>query len=304
MTLVLANPHAQGGRVRKRLPALAEALEALTPIPRLHAPDTPEQALDLLMHEPIGSRVVLVGGDGSFNRWLPALLARQLGVGLVPLGSGNDLARALGLNRHDWRQALADAVHGRTRAIDTGLAIWSDAQGDVHRSPFASSLTCGFDSAVGLRALQGPRWLRGLPRYLWATLAECRHLRHWNAQGQADGQALPAGPMLFTSVLNTPTYGSGLQAVPQARVDDGQLHWLRAGPFDRWGTLRMLPTLTRGAHLRHPWVQTGAFRELVLQGSDALPLAADGEWLGLARQLRVTVAPASLQIVAPALPRG
>lgn len=297
--LVLANPHAQGGRVRRRLPALAEALDALMPIPRLQAPDTLEQALDILMHEPMGARVVLVGGDGSVNRWLPALLTRQLRVGLVPLGSGNDLARALGLNRHDWRQALADAVQGRTRAIDTGLAIWNDDQGDVHRTPFASSLTCGFDSAVGLRALHGPRWLSGLQRYLWATLVECRHLRHWRAHGQADGQALPTGPMLLTSVLNTPTYGSGLKAVPQARVDDGQLHWLRAGPFDRRGTLRMLPTLMTGAHLQHPEVRTGAFRELVLQGQDALPLAADGEWLGLARELRVSVAPASLQIVAP-----
>ena len=301
MTLVLVNPHAQGGRVRRRLPALAQALEPLTPIPRLQAPESPEEALDILMREPPGSRVVLVGGDGSFNRWLPALLARQLTAGLVPLGSGNDLARALGLKRHDWRQALAEAIRGRAQPIDTGLAVWSDAQGDLHRTPFASSLTCGFDSAVGLRALQGPRWLRGLPRYLWATLAECRHLRHWSAQGEADAQPLPTGPMLFTSVLNTPTYGSGLQAVPHARVNDGQLHWLRAGPFDRWGTLRMLPTLMNGAHLRHPQVHTGACQTLRLQGQDMLPLAADGEWLGLARTLRVTVAPASLQVVAPAL---
>ena len=301
MTLVLVNPHAQGGRVRQRLPALAQALEPLIPIPRLHAPETPAQAQDLLMTESVGSPVVLVGGDGSFNRWLPALLARQLRVGLLPLGSGNDLARALGLNRRDWRQALAQAVHGRSQAIDTGLAIWRDEQGELHRTPFASSLTCGFDAAVGLRALHGPRWLRGQPRYLWATLSECRQLRHWHAQGQADGQPLPAGPMLFTSVLNTPTYGSGLPAVPHARVNDGHLHWLRAGPFDRWGTLRMLPTLMNGAHLNHTGVDTGAFRALEMQGQDLLPLAADGEWLGLARELRVTVAPASLQVVAPAL---
>lgn len=299
MALVLVNPQAQGGRVRRLLPAIRQALDTLTPLPRLQAPETVEQSLDVLMHEPQGSRVVVVGGDGTFNRWLPALLARSFSVGLVPLGSGNDLARALGLNRRDWRQALADALHARPRPIDTGLAVWSDARGDTFRTPFASSLTCGFDSAVGLRALQGPRWLRGLPRYLWATLAEWRQLRHWSAQGQADGQPLTGGPMLFTSVLNTPTFGSGLPAVPHARIDDGQLDWLRAGPFGPWATLRMLPTLMSGRHLGHPMVQTGRFSQLDLQSSEGLPLAADGEWLGVARQLRVSVQPASLPMAIP-----
>jgi diacylglycerol kinase family enzyme len=299
MTLALVNPHARGGRPRQLLPALRESLEALTPFARLQSPETLDQALDILQREPAGARVVVVGGDGTVNRWLPALLERGLCMGLVPLGSGNDLARALGLNRQDWRLAMADAVHGLPQAIDTGLAVWSDAHGDVHRTAFASSLTGGFDSAVGLRALHGPRWLRGLPRYLWATLGEWQHLRHWSARTLADGQPLTEGPMLFTSVLNTPTFGSGLPAVPQARVDDGQLNWLRAGPFQRWATLRMLPTLMTGHHLRHPWVQTGAFRQLELQAPDGLPLAADGEWLGQARQLRVSVAAGSLTVARP-----
>lgn len=299
MALVLVNPHAQGGRVRRRLPAIVQALQSLTPLPRWQAPETLEEALDVLLHEPEGARVVLVGGDGTVNRYLPALLLRRLQMGLVPLGSGNDLARALGLNRRDWRAALADALHGRARPMDTGLVVWSDARGDAHRTPFASSLTCGFDAAVGRRALLGPRWLSGLPRYLWATLAECRALQHYRAQGEVDGQPLPPGPWLFSSVLNTPTYGSGLPATPEARIDDGWLNGLHAGPFGRLGTLRMLPTLMRGQHLRHPLVRTQTLRELVLTGESPLPLAADGEWLGHAQQLRVSVQAASLPVVRP-----
>lgn len=297
--LVLVNPHAQHGQVRRLLPALREALDAHTPFARLQAPDGIEQAVQMLLREPAGSRVVLVGGDGSFNRWLPSLLARRLTVGFVPLGSGNDLARALGLELRHWRQALLDALHGLAQPMDTGLAVWTDLHGDVHRAPFASSLTCGFDSAVARRALNGPRWLRGLPRYLWATLGEWRHLQHWTAQIEAGGQRLHSGPMLFTSVLNTPTYGSGLPAVPQARVNDGQLDWLRVGPFGRWGTLGMLPRLTIGTHLRHPMVQTGQFTQLQIVCADGLPLATDGEWLGQAREVRVSVQPASLQLVMP-----
>ena len=125
MTLVLVNPHAQGGRARRLLPALQQAVGALTPFPRLMAPDSLDEALQILLREPAGARVVLVGGDGSFNRWLPALLSQPLTLGLVPLGSGNDLARALHLRRSNWRQALADAMQGRPGPVDTGLAVWT-----------------------------------------------------------------------------------------------------------------------------------------------------------------------------------
>lgn len=296
MTLVLVNPHAQGGRVRQRVPAIRQTLESLTPFPRLLAPETIDEALDALMREADGARVVLVGGDGTFNRWLPALLARPLTIGLVPLGSGNDLARALGLNQGDWAQALHDALHLPARAIDTGLALWSDLHGDAHRTPFASSLTCGFDSAVALRALQGPGWLRGQARYLWATLKEWVHLQHWSVTGHSDAQPFSPGPMLMTSVLNTPTYGSGMPIAPHARLDDGQLHWVRAAALNRWRTLRLLPTLLTGQHLRQQGVSTAAFSQLALQCPTGLPLAADGEWLGRATQLDVRVQVGSLQV--------
>lgn len=77
------------------------------------------EALDLLMRCEPGSRVVAVGGDGTVNRWLPALRARRLELGLVPLGSGNDLARTLGPHRWPWPRALA--LRGPARPMDVGL---------------------------------------------------------------------------------------------------------------------------------------------------------------------------------------
>lgn len=294
MILFLANPHAQGGRVRRLLPAIAQALP---PEAQLLAPESLHEALDVLMHQPQGSRVVLIGGDGTFHRWLPALLAQQLQAGLVPLGSGNDLARALQLQRHNWRAALHDALNGSPQAMDTGLVTWTDEHGQVHHTPFASSLTCGLDSAVALRALQGPRWLRGQPRYLWATLKEWLQLRHWSVHGHSDTQTFESGPMLFTSVLNTPTYGSGMPIAPHTRLDDGHLHWVRASPFNRWRALQLLPTLLTGTHLQQEGIQHAPCRQLDLHCPQGLPLAADGEWLGQAHQLRVHVQAASLHVV-------
>lgn len=297
MTLVLLNPHAQGGRAARMLPALKAWLHAHSPEVTLSAPSTLAESLALLGSLPVGSRVVAVGGDGTLNRWLPAVLERQLTLGLVPMGSGNDSARGLGLHNMPWPEALAHALTAQAQALDTGLASWTDMQGHEHHTPFLSSLTAGFDSAVGLRALNGPPWLRGLPRYLWATLSELLHLKVWDLQVHSDGQLIHQEPALFASSLNTPTFGSGIPAVPQARMDDGRLDLLWAGSFSRLGALLMLPRLLMGWHLSHKRIDSIPFQTLKIACASGVPLAADGEYLGLAKQVTVRNVPASLQIV-------
>jgi diacylglycerol kinase family enzyme len=86
------------------------------------------ESLALLRRRPTGSRVIAVGGDGTLNRWLPALLENQLTLGLVPMGSGNDCARALGLYGLPWPTALEHALRAPTQAVDTGQVNWIDLQ--------------------------------------------------------------------------------------------------------------------------------------------------------------------------------
>lgn len=295
--LVLLNPHAQGGRAAQRIPQLREWLAQHAPHAQLAAPAALTESIALLQAQPEGQRVVVVGGDGTLNRWLPTLMARRLQVGLLPMGSGNDSARAWGVYGLAWPDALALALHGPAQAMDTGLTRWTDLQGQQHESPFLSSLTAGFDSAVGLRALNGPSWLRGLPRYLWATLHELIHLRTWNLSLQSDGAMKHQGPSLFASSLNTPTFGSGMPAVPQAQLADGQLNALLAGTFDRLGVLLMLPRLLMGWHLSHPRVDCWPYRQLSIACAQGVPLAADGEYLGQAVQVDIQCEAANLQVV-------
>ncbi len=297
MTLVLLNPHAQGGRAARRVPALRAWLAAHAPCVHLAAPSDLNDSLALLQSLPEGSRVVVVGGDGTLNRWLPTLLARRLTVGLVPMGSGNDTARALGVFGLHWTQALPLALQGPAQSIDTGLASWGDLEGKHHETPFLSSLTAGFDSAVGWRALNGPTWLRGLPRYLWATLHELIHLRTWDLTVHSDGRLIHRENCLFASSLNTPSFGSGMPAVPHAQLNDGQLDALLAGTFDRLGVLLMLPRLLIGQHLSHPRVSSWPYRQLEVACTQGIPLAADGEYLGQALQASIRCQASSLQVV-------
>lgn len=292
-TLVLVNPQAAGGRARALVAPMTQWLAArFGEGLRCVAPEGIAAASAQIAALPRGARVVLVGGDGTLQAMLPALLERAAELALVPLGSGNDGARALGLLGRDWPDALAHALTAPASAIDLGECAF-----DGRRVPFASSLTAGFDSAVGLRALAAPRVLRGLPRYLWATLAELAALQTWRMRIEADGASVHDCAALFASALNTPSYGGGMPAVPQARIDDGHLDLLVAGDFGRLAAAAMLPRLLAARHLSHPRVRTLRFRELSAESAMPVPLAADGEPLGTARAWRLAVLPAALRVV-------
>jgi len=330
--LCLLNPHAQGGRLRRHAPALALAVAQRAPAARWAVPETLPQALDLLHALPRGSRVVALGGDGTVNRWLPALLERGHMLGLVPMGSGNDLARALGVFGLHWTEALECALTSAAVPMDVGMVevpagegpAGVEDPGTAHhpraeplRAPFLSSLAVGFDASVGLRALCGPRWLRGQPRYLWATLQELVHLRSWGLRiecdggapdgegerlgsgspGQGDAASTWQGRVLLASTLNTRSYGSGMPAAPHACIDDGRLELLRAQAMGRAGVLTLLPRLLRGTHLADRRVSLQTFQTLQVQAEDPVPLAVDGEFLGEFSRFAVRVLPGGLQVV-------
>lgn len=289
-TLVLLNPHAAGGRAARLAPALGDAVDRHGAT--LVVPQSLDEALVDLAVVPSGARVVVAGGDGSVQRLLPALIAGGFELALLPCGTGNDTARAFGLHGMPWQGALQHALTAPARHIDLGLV-----EHDGRRTPFISSLCAGFDAAVGERALRAPRWLRGMPRYLWATLCEIARLRPWTLRVHCDEARVHEGAALFASTLNTPTYGSGMPAAPAARIDDGRLDLVLAGRFGRLGALAMMPLLLTGQHARHSRVHLQPFRELSIESEQLLPLAADGEPLAPARHVRIGVQAGALSAV-------
>ena len=289
---LVINPHAGGGRTGRLVPAM-QAWSASSSAPvTVHVAEGVPATLSWLRALPRGARVALVGGDGTVNQLLPAFLDNSLCLALIPQGSGNDVARALGVAGMHWRDALEFAERAAPQTMDAGWLQTTDGQ-----RPFLSSLTVGFDSAVGFKALHGPRWLRGLPRYLLATFRELSALQTWDMQVTLDGLPVHSGITLFASTLNTPTYGSGMPAVPHAQINDGELDLLVAGRFNVPQTLVMLPRLLMALHLSHPRVLTRRFKTMEISSAKALPLATDGEYVGEATHVTVQVAPGALRVV-------
>ena len=295
-SLILINPHAAGGRAKwliRPIQAWCQALPVQREQPQILVSESIETARIVLFELPPLTRMVVVGGDGTLNQMLPALLESGHEVGLVPCGSGNDCARAWGLYRLTWQQALAHALNATSSAIDVGQ-VELDKKG-VHY--FQSSLAVGFDASVGNRALAGPKFLSGLPRYLLATLRELASLKSWPLKVDVDGHMIHEGSTLLASALNTPTYGGGMPAVPHATVNDGQLNLLVGGTFNRLQTLLMLPRLLVGKHLSHPRIQCCAFLNANISSQTSVPVSADGETLGFAKHLQLKCLPKALRVV-------
>ncbi len=302
---MLLNPHAAGGRAAALARPLSDWLAEHAPGTGLRIEQALEPARAALGACAPGTRVVLIGGDGSVQHMLAPLVERGLELALVPLGSGNDCARALGLARFRgrWQAALRHALAAPARPIDLGR--WRDLDTpEEARSGgwFASSLAAGFDAAIAIAARGSPRWLIGLPRYLAATLAELARLEprmlalEWTGADGRHGRQ-DAAPCLFASVLNTASYGAGMPAAPGARIDDGAFELLVAGRFDRLGALAMLPLLLAGQHLRHARVRLERCTQVRIESDRPLPLAADGEPLEPARRIELALCPRALRAV-------
>lgn len=300
-TVVLLNPQAAGGKAAALVEPMRRWLVQHAPQIALEIPDSVAQARLLIDALPQASRVVVVGGDGTLNQLLPSLISGSHTTALVPFGSGNDTARALGLYGLSWEKALLHGLAGVASFVDTGLAEFQADEVNHPNAcsvPFISSLTTGFDSSVGLRALNGPKWLRGLPRYLLATVRELVNFRTWRMDVSIDGERVHSGRALFASTLNTRTFGAGMPAVPHARLDDGALNLLLAGDISLGQTLLLLPRLLVGKHLSHYKVRTQPFQAMQIESSTPVPVAADGEYLGRSRKITVRVQAGQLAVVA------
>jgi diacylglycerol kinase family enzyme len=202
------------------------------------------------------------------------------------------VARALGVYGVPWQVALQHALSAPAQSMDVGYAHY-----EGHTTPFLSSWTAGFDSAVCKRALDGPSWLRGLPRYVWATLQEVVRVKNWNVRIAIDGQAPIADTCLLVCTLNTPTLGSGMPAIVQAQIDDGALDVLQAGRFGFWSTLGILPRLLMGTHVSHPRIALHRLQRMTITCDEPLPLASDGEYRGETQALSIELQAQRLRVV-------
>ncbi|MEU1998459.1 YegS/Rv2252/BmrU family lipid kinase [Nocardia gamkensis] len=246
--------------------------------------------------------VVCIGGDGLINVTLPAIAESGVPLGMIPAGTGNDLARELGVPTDDPVAAAALVLRGRTRTIDLGRI-----ESSVPPMWFATVAGTGFDARVTLRANE-MRWPRGRLRYTAAALAEISGrftvpYRVELVDAVTDGLTNPgAGSVLETEAVmvavgNTRTYGGGMLICPDALMDDGLLDLTVVGALSRGEMLRLLPALSAGKRQDHPEVKQFRAAAVTLTAAGA-PATADGEPAGTL-PITIRAVPAALTVLVP-----
>jgi diacylglycerol kinase (ATP) len=267
---VLVNAVAGRGRAARALPSVTAALGGAGVTPRLLTAadrDDAERQTAAAVADGVAA-VVALGGDGAAHAALQAVAGTGTPLGLLPAGTGNDLALALGVPADPVRAAqavAADLATGSVRLIDavrTGNRWW------------ATVLCCGFDSAVTDRANR-LRWPRGPRRYDVAILAELARLRPREVALTVDGVDSQR-EVTLVALANTPWYGGGLRIAPGADPADGLLEVVVVGPISRRELVRTRPRLAAGTHVDHPAVTVLRGREVSLHGA-GLSTYADGE---------------------------
>jgi diacylglycerol kinase (ATP) len=247
-----------------------------------------------LAHRAVRDRpdgVVVVGGDGTLTGIIDVFADAGVPVTLVPAGTGNDLARALGIPTADAAAAASAALDGRPRRIDLG-SISSQGQSRA----FLTIAALGFDAKVSERTntLRHPS---GPLRYYLAIVIELLRLRPTGFRMSIDDGEEQRMPGTLLAVGNTSSYGGGMPICAGARPDDGILDIVHVAPLSRLRLLTVFPLLLRGTHLSRPEVLHRQATHVRVSAPD-LVVYADGERVG-AGECVIGIRPGAVTMMIP-----
>lgn len=296
---LLTNPAARSGAHTGAAPQAADRLRAHGVRTTIISGGSATESTDLL-RTAIGlgtDAVVVAGGDGTVNLAIQELAGTDIPLGIIPAGTGNDLAAAVGLKELDVVRAADAIAAGHTRAID--LARVTRADGSTRF--FGSVLASGFDSKVNDRA-NAMRWPRGGSRYNIAILIEFLTLAGIAYDVQLDLEdgttQRITGDLVMATVGNGRTYGGGIPICPDADPADGVLDVTLVRPAGRLRLLRLLSRVYKGTHTSIAEVSTYRVRSVRL-AAPGVTAYADGDPIG-SLPLTIDVMPHALRVFAPA----
>ena len=319
---VLFNPAARGGRNRALRPLLARRLAEAgvdAEVWETAAPGDAERMARAIGED--GGLVVVAGGDGTVHEVANGLVGTDGSLAVLPLGTGNDFAHALGV-ADDLAEAARQLAAATPRPADVGRVRWTDAAGETHVRVFANGLGAGFDARVAALASE-TKWLGGQAAYLaavfrvlWAWRRPALRARVQTVVPEGAASAGPSGgppdggptagaldvegSLFLCEVGNGHSAGGGFLLTPDAVVDDGLLDVCHVRHLPTRRALRLLPQTFSGAHVAAPEVTMARVTALTLAVEPAVGLHADGEILTAdAVAVEVEVLPGALTVVAP-----
>ncbi|MCW2765378.1 MAG: diacylglycerol kinase [Nocardioides sp.] len=284
---LLTNPRSGKGKgARARDAVLGRLRDSGLTVRNLEGRDA-DEALDLA-RKAVADEVdalVVCGGDGMVHLGAQAVAATGIPLGIIPAGTGNDVARYFDIPRKDFVAAADRVIAGNTRVVDLARS------GSKY---FVTVLAAGFDAIVNERANR-MTWPRGQMRYNLATLAELRTFEPLPYSMEIDGRVLRFDAMLV-AIGNGPSFGGGLRITEGALLDDGMLDVVIIKPMTKTRLIRTYPKLFKGTHTTAPEYEHHLARSVTV-AAPGIVSYADGERFG-PLPLTIECAPRALTVLA------
>lgn len=302
---VLLNPASAGGAALRRWKRIEPAARRQFPHLEVHQSAHAADLRRLAAEVATGDGLILAaGGDGTSHEVVNGLFANETRptahLGWLPLGSGNDIARAH-LISLDPARALAGYRAVAPVRVDVGRVRHRSRDGTQITRYFGNSFTIGISAKVLELVLEHGKPLGGPVSYFLAALTSIGRLAPMAAT--IDGQD---GHYTLIAVSNGPSVGAGMRISPAARVNDGQLDLVTVQGLSRMAAGFLLPRAYWGGHLRHPAVSHRLITTVTIDGDGPISYEADGELCVGVPPFQVTVLPHALSVARPATtdPRG
>ena len=214
--------------------------------------------------------VVAIGGDGLVNLCLQEVAERNIALSVIPAGTGNDFARAVGTHRKSVNEIFNVIRSQDPTTIDLGLVT-----GAFGKRWYVQVLSTGFDALVNNLANR-IHWPRGQSKYTLATLLTLASFKPIPYELIIDGKQFKQDFMLL-SVANGETYGGGMRICPDASNSDGIFDILLVHPVSKIVLLSIFPKVFTGKHVPHPKIDIIRGKKVQIS-ADALAFA-DGEFV-------------------------
>ena len=290
--VIVLNPVAGRGRGLRAAESVERAVRlALGPTCSVSRRLTsPEEGAEELAREAVregADLIIAAGGDGTLHGVVNGAAGAPATVAQIPLGTGNDFARAVGIPARP-AEAAGVLASGHAALVDLGK---------LGNQLFINAAGCGFDAAVAERVNRGFRSLGGPSAYIAAVIATLLSYRATVMTITVDGQRVERRAMLC-AVANGTGYGGGMRLAPEARWDDGMLDVCIVAECSRIEFLRAFPQVFRGAHTHHPKVQMLRGKRMTVESDPPVGVLVDGEITGTTPVIIETV-PSALRFVVP-----
>jgi len=309
-TLVVVNPHSGGGRTGRRFRRLESRLRATlgrVEVQRTLGHRDAERIAQDAVSRGI-ERLVVAGGDGTVSEVVSGLLAadgaRQCLVGILPMGTGRDLPRTLGIPA-DLQAAIDALGSGSTRQVDAARVTYRERSGK-HRNVYSINVTSfGLSGLTVERVSRAPHFLGGSFAFLVGALGSIARYRCRSVRIVADGREVFDGPIVLGAAANGRYFGGGMFIAPDALPDDGRLDLVVVREMSKAGLLLHLPSLYRGTHLANPAVSVHRVSRIEAYPSseETSPgwIDVDGEGLGVL-PLEIEVIPGAVTLFGASAP--